>query len=298
MFGAEAAAEMTTLVRGFVERELTPLREEVGRLKGEIDRLRDRPHVTKAVVDRAGVLILTLSNGDTETIGQVVGKDGDSLTVEDVRPLLTELVAAAVKALPAPEKGEPGEVDMEAVATIVTEQVKAEVAKLPAPKDGESVTIDQVQPLLAGLVDAAVKALPAPKDGVGLAGATIDRNGALIVTLSNGEPVDLGPIVGKDGETFTLDDFDIEQIDERTFKFKFTRGDACHSFEFAFPIVLDRGVWVDEKLYERGDAVSWAGSLWIAQRDAPGKPDTADGGWRLAVKRGRDGKNLRATGAS
>lgn len=57
------------------------------------------------------------------------------------------------------------------------------------------------------------------------------------------------------------------------------------------PVVLDRGVW-KEGNYERGDAVTSAGSMWIAQCDTKESPGiSAD--WRLSVKRGRDGKDGR-----
>jgi integrin beta 3 len=54
--------------------------------------------------------------------------------------------------------------------------------------------------------------------------------------------------------------------------------------------VLDAGVW-KEGVYQRGDAVTHGGSLWIAQQDTSTKPDTPQCDWRLAVKRGRDGKD-------
>jgi hypothetical protein len=55
--------------------------------------------------------------------------------------------------------------------------------------------------------------------------------------------------------------------------------------------VLDRGVW-RAGCYERGDGVTYAGSLFIAQRETTDseKPGQSDG-WRLAVKRGRDGQD-------
>jgi hypothetical protein len=40
------------------------------------------------------------------------------------------------------------------------------------------------------------------RDGVGLAGALIGRDGQLLVTLSNGDILDLGPVSGKDGLGF------------------------------------------------------------------------------------------------
>lgn len=128
--------------------------------------------------------------------------------------------------------------------------------------------------------------------GIGLADAFIDRDGELVLTMSDGRAKKLGSVVGKDGETFGLDDFNIEQgADARTFKFMFQKGEVGHSFEFEFPVVLDRGVFAEGKAYQEGDAVTWGGSLWIAQRSTEAKPDTADSGWRLAVKRGRDGKD-------
>ena len=67
--------------------------------------------------------------------------------------------------------------------------------------------------------------------------------------------------------------------------------------EFRFSTVLDRGVYKAEHAYAPGDAVTWAGSIWIAQqveadRGPPvyGKPGTAGSGWRLAVKAGRDAR--------
>lgn len=62
---------------------------------------------------------------------------------------------------------------------------------------------------------------------------------------------------------------------------------------FQVPVVLERGVYKDDVEYAQGDGVTWDGSFWIAQRRTKAKPGTcAD--WRLAVKRGRDGKDAGA----
>jgi hypothetical protein len=58
-------------------------------------------------------------------------------------------------------------------------------------------------------------------------------------------------------------------------------------------VVIDRGVWREGQEYKAGDGVTWAGSYWIAQKDTSAKPDSGDG-FRLAVKRGRDGKSADA----
>jgi len=56
------------------------------------------------------------------------------------------------------------------------------------------------------------------------------------------------------------------------------------------PNLVYRGIWKDGQ-YERGDAVTWAGSLWIAERDTDSKPGANDSGWRMAVKKGRAGED-------
>ena len=58
--------------------------------------------------------------------------------------------------------------------------------------------------------------------------------------------------------------------------------------------VIDKGVWRDEG-YEKGDAVTYGGSLWIAQVDEPRDAPGTSKDWRLAVKKGRDGRDLRDT---
>ena len=61
--------------------------------------------------------------------------------------------------------------------------------------------------------------------------------------------------------------------------------------QFKTATILDQGVW-KEKTYDRGDTVSLAGSMFIAQRDtlATDKPEQSDA-WRLSVKRGRNGSD-------
>lgn len=99
---------------------------------------------------------------------------------------------------------------------------------------------------------------------------------------------------GKDGrDGLGFDDLAVEFDGERTVTFKFQRGEVVKSFVVVLPTVIDRGVFKEGKAYQRGDAVSFGGSLWIAQADtAEGKPDAGEGScWRLSVKKGRDGKD-------
>jgi hypothetical protein len=147
-------------------------------------------------------------------------------------------------------------------------------------------------------------------DGLGLAGALIDHEGQLVLTMTDGSVKSLGIIMGKDGrdgdagepgkdgrDGFSLDDFDVAPAgDGRTVVLSFTRGEITEQFEVKFPVPIYRGVWREKdeagnKLeYSPGDLVTWGGSLWHCDEKTGEKPDA--GSWRLAVKKGRDGKDL------
>jgi len=227
-------------------------------------------------------------------------------------PDLDAVLAKAIASIEVPKAPEPIAPDMEAVGRLVTRAVEVAVAALPAPKDGKSFTADDARPIVENLVKDAVGGIAAPKDGVGLAGALIDRAGALVVTLTDGTARNLGPVVGKDvdmaavndaiassvaalptpkdgADALGFDDLVVEHDGERSFVLRFVQGDRSKEFAFDIPVVLDRGVWREGE-YKAGDAVTWAGSLWIAQKDTAAKPDSGEG-WRLSVKRGRDGKD-------
>jgi hypothetical protein len=52
------------------------------------------------------------------------------------------------------------------------------------------------------------------------------------------------------------------------------------------------GVFKPAASYPKHSAVSHAGSVWCARKDfPPGEPGTANSGWQLVCKRGRDGKD-------
>lgn len=226
---------------------------------------------------------------------------------EATAPLIARLEVVESRELVLPEKGdrgekgEPGIVDPDVLKALVDEAVAG--IELPEPIPGEpGVPGEPGDTGPAGKDGEPGEKGADGKDGVGLADALIDNEGRLVLTLTDGRTKALGVVKGQDGangrdgadgRTFSLDDFDIIPYDdERTFKMCFTQGDVMHSFEISFPVVLDRGVW-QERAYEKGDAVTWGGSLWIAQKDTDAKPDTADSGWRLAVKRGRDGRDAK-----
>lgn len=158
----------------------------------------------------------------------------------------------------------------------LTEKLHQSIKAIPLPKDGEdgkSVTVDDVMPLLKAhhaewaigfernaqaVLQRAVDAMPKPKDGL-------------------------------DG--FNLEDLQLEFDGERTATLSFSRGELRKTHAMRFPMVIDRGVYKTGQDYERGDGVTWGGNFWICQEDTSDKPGTSKA-WRLAVKKGRDGKNV------
>jgi hypothetical protein len=64
--------------------------------------------------------------------------------------------------------------------------------------------------------------------------------------------------------------------------------------EIRLPIPEYRGVWAQGE-YEAGDMVTWAGGIWHANAATKDKPGDGETAWTLCVKRGRDGRDLRAS---
>lgn len=140
------------------------------------------------------------------------------------------------------------------------------------------------------------------KDGAGVVDGFLNREGHLIATLSDGTTRDFGLVIGKDGEPgkdgkdgLGFDDMDVAVLeDDRTIELSFRRGDEEKAFTVKWPTVIDRGVFNADEQYEAGDGVTWGGQFYIGTEPSRGeKPDQAKGGkpWRLAVRKGRDGKD-------
>lgn len=180
------------------------------------------------------------------------------------------------------------EFDIEAVKALVDEAVK----QIPAPKDGAKGA--------DGTNGAEGKqGEPGQKgaDGLGLAGAMIDRDGALQITLTNGEVKSLGVIVGKDGKDGTngsdgigFDSFDLEYIEE-THEVCVKASCAGRTKELRYPAggIRPAGYWREGAKAKAGDAWVHDGSLWIATKATSAKPATGDD-WIIAARKGRDGE--------
>lgn len=255
-----------------------PLREEVARLKEQLAESRLEKSIKDLVADAVKEL--------------PAPAPGKSVTLEDVRPVLD----AALQQI----RKEADEVIAEPLrlAEAARDELFKAVGELRQPEDGKSVTLKDVQPLVDEAikaisdeaqrrVDQAVKDLPEPKSGVGVAGAMIDRDGCLLLTLSNGEVKSLGVVVGSNGADFTETSFDYDG--ERTLMIHGKSGSIAKHL----PIPLDRGYYRDGMLIQKGDIVTHDGSAWIALKDTkerPGHDSKED--WRLLARKGRDGESI------
>lgn len=189
---------------------------------------------------------------DLDDIAQVVA----GAVREATTPLLGRIEALEQRELLLPEKGEPGE--------------RGEAGE--PGRDG------------CDGMDGA--------DGVGLADALIDKDGHLVLTMTDGRTKSLCQVVGKDGEPgrdgadgITPTFIDAEFIG-RTLRLSFD-GDRTCEFQLATPEYC--GVFKEGRAYEPGDMVTWGGSLWHCDKATSEKPGPEN--WSLAVKKGRDGKD-------
>jgi hypothetical protein len=69
----------------------------------------------------------------------------------------------------------------------------------------------------------------------------------------------------------------VKQLAERVYRIE----DQDQEFRY-------RGVWQPAETYKRNNSTTYDGSLWIATKDAPGKPGVD--GWQLACKKGSDAR--------
>jgi integrin beta 3 len=142
--------------------------------------------------------------------------------------------------------------------------------------DGKAVTLEDLRPVIELAVKAAQVELEQRAQHL------IERAVARIPPPKDGAP-------GRDA--FDFADLVVEHDGERTFTLGFRRGAETKAVTVRLPVVLDRGVYAVARAYEQGDGVTYGGDYWIATRQtaAGDKPGDCDA-WRLAVRKGRDGR--------
>lgn len=217
------------------------------------------------------------------------GKDGaDGIDGKDAEPVTYDQIIAAIKSMP------------EAINEAVTKHLESHP---PASgkdgidgKDGKDAEVTQEALEKAVATHLAAYPIPAGRDGRdgvegprGPAGES-GKDGTDGIDGKDG----VDGINGKDGKDgLSIEDFDlVVSDDERSLTVRLTNGETLVEKTIDLPFVLDRGVYDKGASYRKGDGVTRQGSFWIATEDDPGEPSfTKDCKWRLAVKKGRDGKD-------
>lgn len=184
------------------------------------------------------------------------GKDGTSLTAEDVLP---DLAAAAERA-----------------AAEAAERILATWERPRDGQDGKSVGIEDVSPMIEAQIRAAVDAIPAPQDGKD-AEITPEMVMSAVEEYLEANP----PAAGKDG----LDG--APGRDGESGKDGADGKDGERGPEGPvgkLPVVR---AWEDRVYYE-GEVCEFEGGAYQAQRDTGKAPDHSD--WTCIVRAGRDGE--------
>ena len=187
-----------------------------------------------------------------------IPEDGKSVTVEELRPLVEEVVSAS---LPEP-------VDIEKLAEVVA-------ANIPSPEpgcDGKDALSIELEPFID-----EKKSYPR--------GTYATHNGGLWRSHEKTH--------GMRGWECIVDgvsSVDIKQDNQRTFSISLGRASGTVEVKsFDVPVTIYRDVFKTGTEYQPGDTVTWGGSMWHCNEPTTDKPgETGSKGWTLAVKKGRD----------
>jgi integrin beta 3 len=268
------------------------------RLEAELRAKIEAAAVTSALIDRAGVLVLTFGDGSTLRPGTVLGPEGPPGPPGP--PAGSDPLALRVQA-------------MEARPVVVGGVIDHEGALLLSYHDGSTLRLGAVAgaqgpqgpPGPAGPAndDGPLAGRVAALEGRAVVGALIGQDGRLVLACADGSRLDAGRAVGRDG----VDGRDgapgepglgFEDLactlgeDGRTVTLRFERGGRAMAFDLVLPAMVYRGVYEAGRAYLPGDTVTFGGSAWVCGAATTERPGEEASGWTLAVKRGRDGKDF------
>jgi hypothetical protein len=324
----EVAAEIKSAVTVYVARCLTPLVERIKALelrqpeKGERGDKGDRGNDGKDA-DQESIVASVLARMPQPKDGRdgrdgANGKDGDRGSAgpqgepgRDGKDAdVAQVISAVLAQIPAPKDGEPGKngadgkdgrdgKDADPVSMAVIEAMVAKAAAdLPAlvSRAVDAATpevVSKVLPLIPRPIDGrdgkdgrdGERGPKGDKGDQGEKGIGVDGRDGRDGVDGIGEP---GPR-GKDGLGF--DDLSVEFDGERTAVVVLQRGPERKEFPLTFAVPIYRGVFSPQTKYAAHDMVTYGGSVWYCKSATDQAPGEANASWRLAVKRGRDGKD-------
>jgi hypothetical protein len=225
-------------------------------------------------IDMDGRLVVTFSDGEIKTLGRIVGAAGPQGPEGPPGP----------QGSPGNEgrKGEPGvgiisierrerrlffELDDKRIydAGDIAGERGEPGPQGPPGNNGAAATGDLVKAVVELEVHKAVQAIPVPRDGKD----------------------------GRDGvDGLSFEEFEEHFDGERTVTRTYRRGGKIIAVKtYKLPGVIYRRVWKEGGEYDRGDMVTWHGSLWHCNEPTTDPPGDGVPAWTLAAKRGADGRH-------
>lgn len=246
----------------------------------------------------------------------IPGKDGESVSLEQVQALVEKAVSEIEIVVPPAEKGDPGEKGAngrDGVDGKDGASGKDGKDGEPGPKGDAGETGQKGLDGEPGRDGRDGERGPAGKDAAELViasaidperiyacGTWARYRGGLVRATRDTDPLAGGDLHAAGWAVMVegVADVAIVPVDEHGRKFvveMLLTGGRKSTLEVKTAIPVDRGVWKEGEAYDRGDGVSLNGCWWIAQKETSDRPGTSPA-WRMAVKAGRDGKDLRPDG--
>lgn len=310
--------------------------------------------VTEPLLDRIGILEEKLKEAqafppliadDVEKIIEAAILEHKNLgflvDFEDMVSKCERMIHEAIEniPMPLPQDGSPGKdadpVDYKQINETIIETVKTllrdEVEKIPVQqgppgKDADPIDADALAAQMVGRVLNYLEEnrhwVPELPQSVTVKNSVIDREGNLILVMTDGNSQNVGRVVGQNGrdadtdalvqtvkdaiaeipipkdgqdgkDGLGFDDLCAAIENERELVLTFIRGEQKKEIlRRQLPFLIYRGVFKFGSPYQQGDVVTHEGSAWVAiENGVMATPGTKDSGWKLAVKHGRDGKD-------
>lgn len=204
------------------------------------------------------------------------GIDGKSVSLDEVRALLADMVQKAVAQIPLPKDGKDG---ADADPEFIRAEVQRAVDLIPKPRDGrDGMKGERGEPGRDGIGERGNDGRDGRDADPELVRQEVEIAIAKMAKPERGEP-------GKDGKDgLSFDDFRLEAKDGgRIFAVTFSGGgrEMTHEVRTAMPIY--RGLYKSGASHQIGDEVTYGGGRWIALKDTS-NPPTTRGEWRLMEK--------------
>jgi len=288
-----------------IQKAVEPLKAQIADLSDQLSKAQEENSALREMVES----LPAPQDGKSFTLedAQPVIDAAIALIVEEAEQSISDAVTKAVAEIPTPKDGKNG-VDGKDGASLTLEDVQPVIEKsielireeaegayqkaldaLPTPKDGRD-----------GVDGKDGEKGERGADGAGIADLMIDRAGELVATFTDGRMKNLGPVIGRDGKDgengkdgVSLEDFELEYLpDTHEIRITAQAGDVRKSVTYPAGGIHGKGYWRDGNESQAGEAWTHDGCLWVAREKTRERPCAQSDKWFLAARKGRDGESV------